>query len=384
MKEIHTVIIDKDPTANEITKQFLEDNSKIKDVVQFLKIEDGYTYAVQNKPNLIFIDIDYGEEIVLDTISKIVKDNKNCKIILLSKNIDAQTQIKAMKIGAREIMQKPLFQKDFNLVLTKLVNEINYNSENVNSKIISIFSNKGGIGKTTIATNLAIEISQITKQLTVIVDFNSQFGDVSTFLNVKTDFGISYLLNNKEKINKEFLLSILPKYKDTDLYVLSDLFYLNDVKDLSLENVQDIIDALKSTFNYIIIDMTNVFDLKTVKILDNSDEILFPLVANIPNLKNSMRCLEFFNKIGYDENRVKLILNRVTAKDEIQSETIETTLNKKIYAKLTNDYFMVMAAINRGVGLSNIYAGSPISASFQTLAYKLINENNEPFEDEED
>ena len=195
MKEIFTIIIDKDPTANEIIKQYLEDNSKIKQVNQFLKLEDGYSYACEKKPDLIFVDIAYGEEEVLDTVSKIADDNENCKIILLAKDMNAQTIIKAMKSGVRETLQKPVLKKDFDNVLTKLVNEINYKSTDVNAKIISVFSNKGGIGKTTIATNLAIEIEEITKEPTVIVDFNSQFGDVSTFLNVKSDFGISYLLN---------------------------------------------------------------------------------------------------------------------------------------------------------------------------------------------
>ena len=54
-----------------------------------------------------------------------------------------------------------------------------------------------GLGKTTLAANLALEIANLTKEPTVIIDFNSQFGDVSTFLDIKTDFGISYLINNK-------------------------------------------------------------------------------------------------------------------------------------------------------------------------------------------
>ena len=377
MNDIFTIIIDKDPTANETTKLFLEDNSKIKNVKQFLKLEDGYDYICKNKPNLIFIDMAYGEEVTLDIISKIKKDNKDCRIVLLSNELDAQTIIKAMKMGASDNIEKPILKKDFDKVITKLVNEINYKADDVHSKIISIFSNKGGVGKTTIATNLAINIAQITKEPTVIVDFNSQFGDVSTFLDVKTEFGISYILKNKEKVNKEFLLSTLPQYKDSNLYVLSDLFYINDVKDLTLENVQDIIDSLKSTFKYIIMDITNVFDLKTIKILDNSDEILFPLVANIPNLRNCSRCLQFFNKIGYDADKIKLILNRLTPNDEIKVETIESTLNKKIYAKIMNNYFIVMAAINRGVGIDSIDKDADIAKSYQNLAYSIIKNNKE-------
>ena len=156
--------------------------------------------------------------------------------------------------------------------------------------------------------------------------------------------------------------------------MLSDIFYLDDVKELTLEDVQDIIDALKAAFPYIVIDMTNVFDLKTLKILDNSNDILFPFVANMPNLRNCSRCLDFFSKLGYEENKIKLILNRVTPSDEIKTDTIEPTLNKKLYAKLKNDYYIVMSAINRGVGISDIDEKSDIAKSFQNLAYSLIEE----------
>ena len=378
MKDVFAVIIDKDPTANEVTKQYLEENPKIKKFSQFIELNEGYDYVCEKLPDLVFIDIEFGENEVLDVISKIYKNDNKCKIILTVKNATAELIIKAMKLGAKDIISKPYIKREFIETVNKLVNQINYKSEDVNTKVISIFSNKGGIGKTTIAVNLAIETENITKEPTVIVDFNSQFGDVSTFLNVKTNFGISYLLNNKDKINRDFLLSNLPRYnKAKNLYVLSDLFSLNDVKDLTLENVQDIIDALKSAFTYIIIDLTNVFDLKTMKILDNSDEILLPIVANIPNLRNCNRCLDLFKKIGYDDNKVKLILNRVTPNDEIKSDKIEKTLEKRIYIKLINDYFIVMSAINRGVGIDVIDSESDISKSFHKLAYSLILKKDE-------
>ena len=377
MKDILAVVIDKDPTANEITKRLLEDNSKIKKIEQFLKLEDGYDYICKNDSDLIFIDLDYGEDQVVEIVQKIKKEKKNRKILISLRQSEAKLLIKLKKAGVDGIIQKPVLQYDFDKILTRVVNEINYNSEDINSKVISVFSNKGGVGKTTIASNLAIEIASMTQKPTVIVDFNSQFGDVSTFMNVKTDFGIYYLLNNKERLNQEFLYSMLPRFRGTDLFVLADLFYLNDVKELTLEDVQDIIDALKSAFSYIIIDMTNVFDLKTLKILDNSDDVIFPFVANMPNLRNCSRCLDFFKALKYDDDKVKFVLNRVTPSDEIKAETIETTLNKKLYAKLNNDYFIVMSAINRGVGISDVDAQSDIAKSFQNLAYLLINKNEE-------
>ena len=84
-----------------------------------------------------------------------------------------------------------------------------------------------------------------------------------------------------------------------------------------------------------------------------------------------------FNKIGYEEEKIKLIVNRVSGTDEITNEAIESTLGKKIYAKLINDYFIVMAAINRGVGISNIQVDSDIAKSFQNLALSLVKKEEE-------
>lgn len=377
MQEISAIIIDKDPTANQLLRQHLEEKSKIKTFKQFLKLDDGYDYACQNMPNLIFIDIEFGQNEILEVIPKILKNNANTKILLMGKSFDVQFVIKAKKAGMKETLLKPFIKNEIDSKVDKLINQVNYKSEENNKKIISIFSNKGGIGKTTMAVNLALEIANITKEPTVLVDFNSQFGDVSTFLNIKTDFGISYLLHNKEKINKYFLSTVLPKYKNTSLSVLSDSFNIEGIKDISLENIQDIIDALKTTFSYIIIDMTNAFDVKTIKLFDNSESILFPIVANMPNIRNGQRCLDFFEKIGYNKDKIKIILNRVVKNEEITAETIETTLNRKIYAKIQNDYFTVMMAINRGVGIEDVSPNSDLAKSFQNLAYALVSEQED-------
>ena len=377
MKEISAIIIDKDPTANQVIKQYLEENPKIKNFKQFLKLSDGYDYVCKNLSELVFIDIDYGLNEVLEIISKISKNSENSKIVLIAKNVDAQTIIKSKKAGAKEILTKPYIKNEVSLKVSKLINQINYNSSKHNKKVISIFSNKGGIGKTTLAVNLAIEIANMTKEPTAIVDFNSQFGDVSVFMNVKTNFGIGYLLENKKKINKDFLITVLPKYNDSNLWVLSDSFNVQGIKDITLEDTQDIIDALQSVFSYIIVDLSNSFDLKTIKILDNSDDIIFPLVANMPNLRNCQRCLDLFERIGYDKKKIKLVLNRVIESEELRAETIENTLKKKLFSKISNDYFTIRTAINRGIGVGEVNPDSAIAKSVQSLAYSLIKTENE-------
>lgn len=377
MNDISVFIIDKDPTANQVLKNYVENIVNFNFCEQFLNIKDAYDLVYKKMPKLIILDIDYGEEIVLDILSNILKHNKDIKCILTVKNIDAQKIIKYKKAGVSEIILKPFIEKEVKEKLNKVINLVKFNSEQINKNIITVFSNKGGIGKTVIATNLAMQIADLTKEPTIIVDFNSQWGDVGTFLNISSDFGIAYLLGNKSKLNKEFLLSILPRYKDSNLYILTDYFHIHNVDEISLQDIQDIINALKTTFSNIVIDVTNTIDLKTIKIFDNSNKIIFPIVSNAPNLRNCQRCLDFFRKNNYSEDKIKLILNRVTKADEIKLSTIEKILDKKVFAKIENDYFSVLTAINRGVGIEEVNSELPIIKDIQKLAYLLVREKDE-------
>lgn len=372
MKKISAVIVDKNPTTNEVLKQYIEDNKKITKITQFLDLKKAYDFICQEKPKLILIDMEYGEDAVFNLTNKIYENDNECKIVISGSRCSGATIIKARKVGAKDIIKKPFIKKDLEAVITKMVNQINFEDETKKLKVVTVFSTKGGIGKTTIATNLAAEIANITKERTVIVDFNSRFGDVSTFVNTESNYGINYFIEHKEHLNKDFLLANLPRYKKTNLYIMADLFFLDENTGIDLEDVQDIIDALKATFSYIVVDMNPNISLNSTKIFDNSDDILVPIVANMPNLRNCQRTLSFLKKMGYEDENIKLILNRYMKKDEIKADSVKRTLQKEVYAKISNDYYSVINAINRGIIVSEADNNTAFSKDIQNLAYMLV------------
>ena len=176
------------------------------------------------------------------------------------------------------------------------------------------------------------------------------------------------MLQNLDKINEDFLLSTLEKYKDTGLYVLADPPYFKQAENVSAKELSKLFSILKDTFSYVIVDTSGGFDKKAMIALDNSDLILFTTIVNLPSLRNCQRCLEMFEKSGIDIQKTQILINRYMENDEINSNDVEEVLGRKIYWKVPNNYFTMMSAINKGIPVSDINPDSNVALSYKNLA----------------
>jgi pilus assembly protein CpaE len=276
-----------------------------------------------------------------------------------------------MRAGAKEFIPIPIVKNEFITSINKLISVKNEKQNNNKCKILSVFSNKGGIGKTSLATNLAVELATITKENVALIDLNFQMGDITTFLDLKPSFNISYMLENLEKINETFLLSTLERYKNSSLYVLADPPYFKQADDIKPKQISKLLDILRETFSYIVIDCESGFDGKNIAALDNSDLIFLVSVANLPALRNTQRCLELFDKLGYEKEKTQIIINRYMENDEIKDNDIQNLLSKKIFWKIPNNYFAIMSAINKGVPVCVSANSTNIAQSYNLLAQNI-------------
>lgn len=370
--QIPTVIIDTEAQSIELLKLYLNELGYIQITGEFSDIVGGYNFILENRPSIVIIDISHKTELALDIISKISTNHKTCKIVVTSSSYSTETIIKAMRAGAREFLPKPLIKDDFVTAMSKIKEQVSgFHSEDKKCRIITTFSNKGGIGKTAIATNLALELANMTKERVALIDLNLQLGDITTFLDINPSFDISYVIQNLSRIDETFLLSSLEKYKETSLYVLADPPYLEQAEDITAEQISALFDVLKQAFSYIVVDTSANFDGKTITALDHSDLILLISIVNLPAIRNCQRCLELFERLGYEKSKTKIILNRYMENDEIKIEDVEDVLGRKIYWKIPNNYFTIMSAINKGIPVGLINADSNISKSYRELAAML-------------
>lgn len=370
--QIPTVIIDTDFQSLEVLDLYLAELDYIQLTGKYENIVEGYNFILETRPSIVIIDISQKTELALDIVNKISTNHRTCKIVVTSTNSSTDTIIKAMRAGAREFVAKPMIKEDFVTSISKLKEHITGGlSEDRKCRVITTFSNKGGIGKTAIATNLALELANLTKEKVALIDLNLQLGDITTFLDINPSFDISYVVQNLARIDETFLLSTLEKYKDTNLYVLADPPYLEQAEEITAEQIATLFGVLKQAFSYIVVDTSANFDGKTITALDQSDMILLITIVNLPAIRNCQRCLELFERLGYEKEKTKIVLNRFMENEEIKVEDVEDVLDKKIYWKIPNNYFTIMSAINKGIPVGQVNSDSNIAQSYRELAAML-------------
>lgn len=368
MQNSTVFVLDKNENSREIIKSFIENLDFVNEVKLYDDFTRGYEDIKQSENPIVILDI--SEDFAgLDEIAGKLK-LVTSKIIITSVNYSTNTIIKALCLGAKEFLPKPVLREDLVRVLSMLAS-ISPENEVSQSKIITVYSNKGGIGKTTIAVNLAAELAKVTKDKVALVDLNLQLGDISTFLNLNPPFDVNYVIRRLIDKEENILIKGFEKYKDLSLYVLSDPSYIEQSESITTQQITTLFSALKKVFPYIVVDMSSSIDSISLKILDSSDWIMFTTIVNIPAIRNAQRCLNLFRSRKYPSNKVKIVINRYMENDEIKIEDIENTLGESVYWKIPNNYFTIMEAINKGVSISEVNAESNIGNSFRDFAAKV-------------
>lgn len=369
-EKLNVIIIDKEENSRNIIKSYLSEIENVEISAEFFNVELGLE-QISNIAGIAFVDISDNLENSLNAIKEITAKNKTLSIIALSNKTSTDTIIKVMRAGAKEFITKPIMKTEFVEIVHNLKEEMSNTEPLESCKIISTFSNKGGIGKTSIAVNLAMELAQATKEKVALIDLNLQLGDVATFLDMTPAFAMDYISNNIQNLDETELLNTLSKYKNTSLYVLADPLNIDKSQEITAEQIKNILNVLKKTFSYIVIDIGTNIDSKTITALDMSDLILLIAIVNLPAIRSTQRCMELFEKLGYKNEKIKLVLNRYMENEEIKTSDIEEVVKQKVYWKIPNNYLTMMSAINKGAPVNSINNDSNIAINYKDFASKI-------------
>ena len=364
-------VLDSNENSRKILESYIQEinnNSEIKTFENFNQgLEEIRRCAI---PPIVFMDISESKDLNKDIESVKLYTPK---IVVTSNDYSTDSIIKAMRYGAKEFLPKPIIKEDLKRVLEFITSQEIEDSD-LGSKIITIYSNKGGIGKTTIAANLAVELAKTSGDKVALIDLNLQLGDIATFLNLSPSFDVSYAIKNLISKKDETVLNVFERYNNTNHYVLSDPNYIEESESILPHQIEELFKKLRKIFPYIIVDMSSNIEPNSLKILDLSDLILFTTIVNIPAIRNCQRCLNLFKSRKYDNNKIKIILNRYMENDEIKVEDIENALGEKIYWKIPNNYFSIMEAINKGISVSEVSLNSNIANNFRDFASKIADD----------
>lgn len=376
-QRVPILIIDEDPAARTLLRTTLAEVPGVEVLAETDSLVYGYELIRHNRPKMVFIDFRGEPGKTLEAANRISSYFKDTLVVASGTDMSFEMLKACMEAGIRDYLPRPLQAQDIRNILEKHRLALTVDSEtgDQSGRIVTVFSNKGGLGKTTIAVNLALSLSEAIKRPVVLVDLNLQLGDVTTFLDIEPKQTIVDIARNIGRVDQAYLEGSLAQYtcpaNGATVYVLADPLHVEDAEELTADQINAVLTVLKASFEYVVVDTTTSFDNKTLVSLDLADEILLVSMMNLPSIRSSQRLLGLFERLGYEPHKIKLVLNRYVPDEEITVEDVEETLEHPIFWKIPNNYHVVMTAINRGIPIAMVEASKGIEKNFQDLAHQL-------------
>jgi pilus assembly protein CpaE len=331
-------------------------------------VGEGAEIVRKFRPDMAIVEVNGNPASV---VGPLAKEFPNLYILALSATREPEYALETMRAGAHDLLCKPLREVDLSIAIEKArKGRLRKEPAERRGKIVTVFSNKGGNGTTTIASNLSEALVTDHCKRVVVVDLVMAHGDVTMFFNVTPTYTLLDLAKNSGKADSEYIDSLIVRHS-SGVCILADPPRIEDAEQISADQVRDMLSTLRSTFDVVVVDAPHQFDEKTLAALEMSDTILLVTLLNLPALKNTQRSIELFARLGIFDDRVQLVLSRYLPNDEIPKESIEGILNCPIFYAVPNDYPTVLSSINRGKLLSEIAPEKEVTVAFRRMAELL-------------
>ncbi|HZD39464.1 MAG TPA: AAA family ATPase [Terriglobales bacterium] len=320
------------------------------------------------------IDLNRDEERAFAVAAEIKFKLPNVRLVMTSPDHNPQTLLRAMRSGAEEYLTQPFNWQEVFKSLDHIRKKIDVHTSSgrgvERGKIIAIASNKGGVGSTTLATNLASDLAGRNKSV-CLVDLVLQFGSVTSFLNIDASYTILDLAKNVKRIDPLLLDGSLVKHS-SGVRVLAEPFYAEDARKVTPSDIDEILDILAQSFDFVVVDTAKEFDEMLALVLDKASLVLFVTEMDVPSLKSAHRAFELLERMGIYDKKIRLILNRYVKSKLMTLESVEKALGVKVFWTLPNNYPTAIAAVNQGLSIEESDPRSDIAHSYAGLTAEIL------------
>ena len=320
---------------------------------------------------------------------KIVADYPWISMIMVERELKEETMRKAIFAGAKDVLIFPFtpaklvdaiyrshqLEKKKQSLSREKPSGVKTRKKSRQGQVITVFSTKGGVGKTFVSTNLAVSLAQNTEDKVVLVDLDLDFGNTSLALNIMPRYTISDVINEIRNLDQDLVESYLIPHR-SGIKLLAANAQPQMAEFINAEHIEIIIKVLQTAFDYVVIDMPARFYDPVDPAFHEADLLFMITTQDVATLRNLKASLAALNSLNFPKHKIKLLLNKAETRSEIKPKDVETTLNSEIYGILPADYKLVASSLNKGIPVVLLYPRAKISRSFQELARRIIGDEN--------
>ncbi len=365
--QIRVLIVDDIPETRDHLTKLLSFESDIEVVGAAASGREALEFAAKLNPDVVLMDINMPDMDGIAATEQLSATVPNAAVVMMSVQGEADYLRRSMLAGAREFLVKPFSSDELTASIRQVYSRGRDKATRIAAEtvlaptvpsgtssgepgvVVALFSPKGGVGRTTVAVNLAVAAATELGKKVVLVDGSFQFGDVGVLLN----------LNPRSKS----IADLIPEIEAGELESL-DTFVITHSSGVRVllappspemaelvtpSGIKKVIEGLRHQNDVVVVDCTSYFNDTTLAILDSADIILTMLSLEITSIKNMRLFLEVAEQLGYEARKVRLVLNRADSTLGIRVTDVENSIGRKVDDTIVSDGRTVVYALNRGV-----------------------------------
>src|ERR671911_1507967 len=237
-------------------------------------------------------------------------------------------------------------------------------------RILTVFSPKGGTGKTVTATNLAASFAKYEKKRTLLLDLDLQFGDAAIMLGIEPEKTIYDLVVAPGELDSEKLAGYITKHT-CGLDILPAPLRPEDAELVTETKLARLLEVARESYDIIVVDTSPFFHGPMLATLDRTDELLMLCGLDVPTLKNVRLSMQTLELLSFPGNKIKYVLNRANTKVGMKKSEVEHALGIKIGFEVPSDR-AVPLGVNRGAPPAIADTGSDFAKAIHVVAKSLL------------
>jgi pilus assembly protein CpaE len=333
------------------------------------------TRALAERPTEMLVVV--GADVDLGVALELASDQRSARpqlgVVLMRRRVDIAVLGQALRAGVREVVSAD----DLNALA-----EACRRSEEVSrrvrgqsgdrgaGKVVTVFSAKGGCGKTTVSTNLAVALADNGRRRVCLIDLDLAFGDVGISLQLFPDRTVADAVGMQEHMDETGVRSLLTRHSSGVDVILAPL-EPSDAEKIPGRVVAELLATARRMFDYVVVDTPPALNEHVLAAFDAADSCVLLATLDIPAVKNLRLTLDMLDVLGYQSDSLHVVLNRSDAKVGLSATDVENSLRRPISVKIPSSRSVPIAA-NRGVPLVADEPGHAVSAAIRRLAEERI------------
>ena len=326
---------------------------------------------------MVLLGPSFSAESDLEDIRSLHNQDPALVLMLVAEEVTADLLRGAMRAGVSDVIEAPLDEAKIEAAVEQFAHDILKRKSVVTKptddgapaakgRVITVFSAKGGSGKTVTATNLALLLNRIPDTKVVLVDADLQFGDVCLVLQMEPRFTMVNAAHELHQLTGEMLDSLLTEHP-SGLKVLAAPLEPAFADDITTAGLIQMIDVLQEDYDYVIIDTASILDELLLSLIEKSDDVMMVVDMDLPSVKNAKLALETLRLLKFSTSGVHLVMNRSNSKAKLDNREIETALKMEIVAAVPSDA-SVAASVNEGRPVVETDPKSKVAKGYETVA----------------